>query len=77
MARLPEGQKPTPRPDRLKTYREGLVARGGHRLIADIEKPANDALRQIMERVSPVLSQKDAVSEALISYAAQKPKRAR
>lgn len=46
-------------------------------MIADIEKPARDALYQIMRSVSPPMTQKDAVSDALISYATQKPKRAK
>lgn len=76
MARLRKGEKPTARPVLLKALREGLVARGGHRLLVDLEKPAADALREIMDSTDPALTKKDAVSMALIGFAAKmvKPK---
>ena len=73
MARLKAGVAPTPHKTRLEMYRVDLVARGGHRMIADLEPEAHQALRTIMARVEPPASQKAAVSEALISYAQAKP----
>jgi|GEM_PF-2360924 len=72
MARLRKGEKPTPRPVRIKRNREDLVARGGMRLIVDIEKPTSDALREIMDSEDPPLTKKDAVSAALINFAGVK-----
>ena len=73
MARLKAGVQPTPLKTRLAVYRQELVTRGGRRLLADIEADANQALETIMKRETPALSQKDAVSAALVSYARAKP----
>jgi hypothetical protein len=77
MARLPAGQKPTPRKDRVAGYREELTNRGGHRLIADLEPNAHEALKTITDRVDPPLTQKAAVSAALIDFASRKAPKAK
>lgn len=82
MGRLPPGQKPTPHKVRLTKYRQELETSGGHRLIADIEKPANEALRAILELDDPPgegreLTKKDAVSRALMHYAKSLQRRKR
>lgn len=70
MARLPTGTEPTPLNVRMKGYQEDLRKRGGHRLIADLEKDANDALNLIMKKKG-VATRKAAVTLALISYASK------
>lgn len=74
MGRLPAGVKPTPHKVRLQKYRTALEESGGHRLIADIEAPAHEALKLIMELDTPPdaekpMTQKDATTNALLHYA--------
>lgn len=74
MGRLPAGVKPTPHKERLAIYREELERTGGHRLIADIGREANDALQTIKSLDTPSnpvrgVTDKDAVTKALIHYA--------
>lgn len=82
MGRLPAGQKPTPANERQLTYRQDLEASGGLRLICDIERPANDALKEIMELDEPSnlakgVTKKEAVSNALMHYAKSLRRRAK
>lgn len=74
--------KPTPAKDRLKQYRKDLEKSGGHRLIADIEADANVALQTIIALDTPVseargVTQKEAVSNALLHYAKSLQRRSR
>lgn len=74
MGRLPAGQKPEPRNERMTRYRLELEAEGGHRLLVDIAKPANDALNDIMQLDTPAddgkqVTKKVAVTRALLHYA--------
>lgn len=69
MARLKAGLKPVPAKDRQAIYKKELLERGGHRLGVNLEADAHEALRKVMARVEPPLSEKMAVSEALMEYA--------
>lgn len=69
--------KPTPHKKRLAIYRHELERSGGHRLIADIEREANDALQRIIQHDTPPegkteVTQKEAVSRALRHYVKSK-----
>ena len=70
MARLPTGTPATPTKVRQARYREELAAAGGHRLIADIDKPAHEALKKLVKVHG---SQKAAVTHALIEAARVRP----
>lgn len=71
MARLPKGVAPTPRKIRQQGYREDLKKRGGRRVNAELEAEAAVALRRIEDAMS--LSAKDAISAAVIQFAATLP----
>lgn len=69
MARLPTGTEPLPLNVRMKGYGDALRARGGHRLVADLEKDANDALAHIVKKTGA--TRKEAVTLALLNYASK------
>lgn len=74
MARLPKGQAPTPRKERLQRYRAELEREGGRRVIIDLPEPGASALARIIERDSDAqaprpMSIKDAITNALVHYA--------
>ena len=70
MARLPKGVAPVPHKIRQRGYRQDLKARGGRRLNAELEAEATSALAAIEATGKKA---KEAVSDALIAYAAALP----
>lgn len=70
MGRLKNGELPQDPTALRKKYREDLLARGGSRLSTDIEAEATQALAQIMAHSPELANKKEAVSAALIAFAA-------
>lgn len=56
-----------PLAERLKTYRDDLIKRGGRRLLVDIEPEANAALAELLASKAHGRSIKDVVSAALVA----------
>ncbi len=63
---------PEPLSKRMKRYADQLKEAGGHRLVADLDKDAHDALKTIMKRDGS--TRKGATSAALVHFAKVKPK---
>lgn len=70
MGRLKNGVLPQDPTALRKKYREDLLARGGSRLSTDIEAEATQALAKIMTLSPELANKKEAVSAALIAFAA-------
>ncbi|MGW8422782.1 hypothetical protein [Comamonas sp. HJ-2] len=70
MGRLKTGELPQDPSALRKKYREDLLARGGSRLSTDIEADATRALAKIMAHSEALANKKEAVSAALIAFAA-------